>query len=310
MLRDQIRMEAFRRAIFQTVTPGDVVLDLGAGTGILTFWALQAGAKKVFAIEKTSILRTARKIARQNHLDGQICFIRGDSRDIQLPEQADLMVCELLGSFGIDEDILPLTYDARNRFLKEEARLVPQTLTLFVVPVEAPQVYDTISFWEDVYNFDYRPMKAYLANNTFVEVFSPETLLSDPQELKRIDLRISSQTRFKAHIECHIRRRGILHGFCGFFSTQLASGILLSNSPLNPPTHWKQLFFPSPEIVDLRKGDRVFIDLSTSRVKDLVHFNWTIEISSSGKITRLPGLSTFLGMLDSVEDLGVFSVSP
>ena len=310
MLRDHSRMEAFRRAIFQTVTPGDVVLDLGAGTGILAFWALQAGAKRVFAVEQTSILITARQIAKQNRLDDRICFIRGDSRDVQLPEQADLMVSELLGSFGIEEDVLPLTLDARNRFLKKGARLIPQALTLFVAPVEAPEVYDTISFWDNIYGFDYRPMKAYLTSSTWVETFSPKALLSDPRELKRIDLRGNSQTRLKTHIECRVQRRGVLHGFCGFFSAQLAPGILLSNSPLGPPTHWKQRFFPTPEPVELQEGDLILIDLSTSRVKGLVHFNWTIGTSSNGRVTGLHGLSTFLGMLDSVEDLRTFSVSP
>ncbi|MCD6170695.1 MAG: 50S ribosomal protein L11 methyltransferase [Candidatus Latescibacteria bacterium] len=310
MLKDHIRMEAFRQAIFQRVAPGDIVVDLGAGTCILAFWALQAGAQKVFAVEQTSILRTARQIARQNHLDGRICFIRGDSRDVQLPEQADLMVCEMLGSFGIEEDILPLSFDARRRFLKRGARLIPQVLTLFIVPVEAPETYDSISFWEDVYGFDYRPMKAYLTNSTWVEAFSPRALLSDPQELKRIDLRTNSETQLKASIECRIQRRGVLHGFCGFFSAQLAPGILLSNSPLGAPTHWNQRFFPSPEPAELRQGDKVLIDLSTSRVKGLLHFNWTIRICSDGRVTRLPGLSTFLGMLDSTEDLRDFSVSP
>ncbi len=63
MLSDNVRMDAFRKAIFETVKPGDIVIDFGAGTGILGLWALQAGAEKVYAIEKTDSIELAKSIA-------------------------------------------------------------------------------------------------------------------------------------------------------------------------------------------------------------------------------------------------------
>ncbi len=51
MLDNQIRKEAYKNASQEAVKPGMVVLDLGTGTGILGSWALQAGAKYLYAID-------------------------------------------------------------------------------------------------------------------------------------------------------------------------------------------------------------------------------------------------------------------
>ena len=75
LLSDGRRLRAARRALRETVRPGSVVVDLGAGTGILGFLALRAGAGRVYAIERHPILRLARAVAADNGYGDRVRFV-------------------------------------------------------------------------------------------------------------------------------------------------------------------------------------------------------------------------------------------
>src|SRR3954469_18961356 len=103
MLRDTVRNEAFQRALRAVVKPGDVVLDLGAGTGLLSILAAAAGAKKVYALERTKIADVARRMVERNGYKDIIEVREMDLEDTTLPEKADVLVSEWMGGFGVDE---------------------------------------------------------------------------------------------------------------------------------------------------------------------------------------------------------------
>ena len=78
MIRDRVRTEAFRRAIDAVVRPGDTVLDVGAGSGILSLFAAQAGAARVYAVEQTTIAVLAQQLAAANGFADIVQVIQGD----------------------------------------------------------------------------------------------------------------------------------------------------------------------------------------------------------------------------------------
>ena len=106
MICDRVRTEAFRRAIDSVVRPGDIVLDVGAGSGILSVFAARAGAARVYAVERTSVAVLAQELAAANGAADIVQVIHGDVMDVELPERVDVIVSEWLGGFGIDEGML------------------------------------------------------------------------------------------------------------------------------------------------------------------------------------------------------------
>lgn len=255
MLGDSIRMEAFREAIFSTVKPGDVVVDLGAGTGILGFWALQAGAKKVYAIEKTEAIDLARELAIVNGFEDKIEFIQKNSREVDLPERADVLISETLGSFAIDENTLHFTCDARDRFLKENGTMVPQAIELFVAPFEDSRIYEKLDFWRGIPGLDFSPAFDLFSKKIMIEEVATEHLLTGAISMGTIDLRTVENGDFEERAFISIRQSGTIHGVAGWFSVQLTNEINISTSPDAPQTHWKQAVFPFPNSAEVSEGD-------------------------------------------------------
>ena len=107
MLHDPVRMAAYEAAIAEAVKPGDVVVDVGSGTGILSFLALRAGARTVYGFEVSSLCLHATETAKLNFPGRDIHFQQLDLLKDDLPDlQADVIICELFGNFGIEEDLL------------------------------------------------------------------------------------------------------------------------------------------------------------------------------------------------------------
>ena len=255
MLSDQVRMTAYHQAIRKTVRPGDVVVDLGAGTGILGLWALQAGAEKVYAIEKTDAVHLARELARANHCEDKIEFIQANSIDVELPEKADVLISETLGSFGVDENTLAFTRDAVTRFLKADARIIPQALELYVAPLDDAGVYHKLDFWRQIPELDFSPAFELFSRKIMIESVKPQGLLAPATNVGQLDLTNLADTEYQARVYMQMTKPGILHGVAGWFHCRLCEGININTAPDQPETHWKQAFFPFRDPIEVIAGD-------------------------------------------------------
>jgi len=92
MIADGERLGAYTKAIAGVVRPGDTVLEIGCGPGVLALLACQAGARKVYAVDSQEIVHFARELAAANGFAERMEFIQSDSRRLQL-----LSRCHSLG---------------------------------------------------------------------------------------------------------------------------------------------------------------------------------------------------------------------
>src|SRR5712692_3682526 len=158
LLLDKIRCDAYREAILRTVRPSDVVVDLGAGTGLLSFFALQAGARHVYAIEMSAIADAAAELIEANGFQDRITLIRKSSKQARLPERCDVLVTETLSTFCFDtENIIEFVADARERFLKPGGRIVPESADTFLLPISS-EAFGLGQLPPRFYDLDYRPL--------------------------------------------------------------------------------------------------------------------------------------------------------
>jgi len=166
MLHDDRRTSDFLAAIAEGVGPGDVVVDLGTGSGVLAVAAARAGARHVYAIEATDIADVAERVFEVNGVGDRVTLVRGWSHDVELPERADVLVTETIGSEPLEEDILGAVLDARKRMLRPGATLIPNRLSLLARPLLLPDPAarqrsigpSAVARWRRLYGIDFQPL--------------------------------------------------------------------------------------------------------------------------------------------------------
>jgi len=280
MLTDEARAAAFEKAIESAVVKGDVVVDVGAGTGLLSMMACRAGASRVYAIEETRVIDLAMVLARENGFADRIVFVHGNSREVSLPERADRVVSETIGSFVFSEDLLPTMVDARERFLKPGGTLIPHRIVIRIVPIESFE--EGTGFWE-------RPLRGfnYTAAASRVAVGVPSAartirrshFLAGEQVLYDLDLRSASATmEFARTVEFTAHRDGRLHGFVASWEAELHDEITLRCGPEMPPLHWPVILFRLPRGLPVVAGDRIALTFKRKDAPGWV-WSWSAEVN-------------------------------
>ncbi|MFO0677578.1 MAG: 50S ribosomal protein L11 methyltransferase [Polyangiaceae bacterium] len=253
MLDDRARTSAFVEAVAKVVRPGDVVVDIGTGTGILAMAAARAGARRVYAVESSAIAKVARRAIVANGFSDVVEVVEGWSTEVTLPERCDVLVTELIGDDPLCERIVEVVADARKRLLKDDARVIPEELVVSVVPVtldggRTPTTVDAASIarWREWYGFDLSALRDALGDESprvmrpAVEMRSTTALGPDVTTFS-MDLRagvrkVPSVDRDGVvpsswDVSGTIDAPGQLEAFVMCFDARLAEGIRISTHP-------------------------------------------------------------------------------
>ncbi len=286
MLSDEIRCTRFREALLRVVPRGGTVLDVGAGTGILSIFAAQAGARKVYAVEETLMALEARELVARNGLAGRIEVLHSPIEDLVSSEKVDVIVSEWLGGFAIDENMLPPVLLARDRWLKSGGAMIPNRVDVWMAPCFLPGFEEKRRFWlGKPYGVD----MALVAERMYHELFyeqhdlSPEHLMSEAAVLWTIDVLSETVERsrkpFKAESIFIARKRGEINGLAAWFSADLGGGVLISTDPASPANHWGRVFLPLTRPLTVQQGNTISVNMACHPLGPLAtRSKWTVMV--------------------------------
>uniref|UniRef100_A0A093VAW1 type I protein arginine methyltransferase n=1 Tax=Talaromyces marneffei PM1 TaxID=1077442 RepID=A0A093VAW1_TALMA len=266
MLKDDVRTRSYRDAIYQNkhIFKDKVVLDVGCGTGILSMFAVRAGAKHVIGVDMSSIIEKAREIVAVNGMADKITLLQGKMEEVNLPfPQVDIIVSEWMGYFLLYESMLDTVLYARDRYLAPGGKIFPDQATIYVAGIEDGEYKDDkIGFWDNVYGFNYSPMKDVALTEPLVDTVEMKAVVTDPCAVLTLDLYTvtPADLSFKVPYSLPVKRNDFIHAIIAWFDIQFTAchkPITFSTGPHAKYTHWKQTVFYLRDVLTVEEEEAV-----------------------------------------------------
>lgn len=300
MIGDEHRTGPYVRALRKMVTPESVVLDLGAGFGFFAVLAATLGAKHAFAIETDEAIGLGPALARANGVGDRVTFYRGDSRQVTLPERANLLVEDLRGMTPFHLERLAVLRDARERLLTGDARYVALRDRIWAAAMRhsADQLGDLETTGADTWGVDLRSVRGHVVDGWRRVRSTPEELLLGGGLLGTLELATVSDPHFEGTTHWTPDAALVVDGFLVWFDAELSEGECFSTAPGPGQTVHGCLRLPLRD--PLPVPARAELALRFCAFPAAGDYAWTWECSVSdangGAVVRTPRQST-LGAL-------------
>lgn len=264
MLQDAVRTSTYRRSIVENVSDfaGKTVMDIGAGSGILSFFAAQTGAKLVYAVEASSMGEVIRALADSNDFGGSEIKVLMKAletiKDEEVPDKVDCLVSEPIGTFLFNERMIETYLCARDRFLKPGGKMFPNVGNLCIAPFSDTMLHweqqNKNGFWKNTsfYGVDLTAALKRCTKEHFcqpvVDYINPDCLVAKHHTM-RFDfatISIESLQNIDMPFDFEISQPCLIHGIAGWFDAVFEGSqttVTLSTAPWCPGTHWYQIRF-------------------------------------------------------------------
>ncbi len=300
MLSDSVRVGAYHEAIHRAVKPGDVVLDLGTGTGLLAFMAAKAGASKVYAVEHSDFIEVAKELGAANGFTN-IEFVQANSReftpidDAGNPVKIDVVLHEQMGDELFNENMIENLLDLRDRLLAPGGRILPSKFRLFAEPVSLKKEFRVHRIWEMPLpdGLDFRvlkdspvaePFMAGRPEQLWLRAGAVESTVGRPEPVLEFDvLEIAGPDDLIAthRVERTATADALVDGVAVWFEAVFDSDTgddqtTLTTSPLAPLTSWGNRMFRAE--TGVRTGDTLSFFLHMENLVDAS--TWQVGLES------------------------------
>ncbi|CAK7233582.1 Nuclear SAM-dependent mono-and asymmetric methyltransferase [Sporothrix curviconia] len=271
MLKDEVRTRSYMNAIVQNkhLFKDKVVLDVGCGTAILSMFAVKAGAKHVIGVDMSTIIYKAREIVKVNGMADKITLIQGKMEEVKLPyDHVDIIISEWMGYFLLYESMLDTVLYARDRYLVKDGGLIfPDKATIFAAGIEDGEYKDEkIGFWDNVYGFDYSPLKETALSEPLVDTVEIKAVVTDPANILTLDLYTctTKDLAFSANFSLHCKRDDFVHALVAWFDIEFSAchkPVRFSTGPHTKYTHWKQTVLYLKDTLAVQEGEEIACEL-------------------------------------------------
>lgn len=285
---DDVRTDAYRTALAAVVTPDSVVMDLGAGTGILGLLAAQAGARHVYAVEEGPIAALASQIVEASGYSDRVTVIAESSLTTELPEPADVVVCDQLFGAVIEAQMPRLLADARHRHLRPNGVLMPSRYVVTATPVEMSTLNRRIARLQTVDHVDLQPLVTATVNTVAqcnVNEIAP--LAKGAPLIGPVD---ADDMEAQPGEAVFAPTAGRVDGIALTWEAELAPGVWMSNGG-DHPIDRAVAVLPLHEPTTVSGNDTVSVALTFRPRLGLV--DWTVSVNGESAQKQ----STFLGSL-------------
>ncbi len=275
MMNDAPRNDAFEAAITAAIGvrgPQARVLDIGAGSGLLSLMAARAGAETVVACEMEPLIADmAQHIVAANGYADRITVHAKPSTDLaigtELDAPADILVSEILSSDLLTEKVLDTFEDAHRRLLAPDAIVIPRAASAMGCLVASDTLAD-YAFVGDVSGFDLSPFNALAQQRLPIHgTMTGWERLSDDVELVRLDLTQTKHDGVLARLSIPVTASGRAIGIVQWMHIDLWPGITFDNHPDRySDGGWLQILHSFPAPIDVVAGETLDIAVGHDRI--------------------------------------------
>ncbi|OBZ82277.1 putative histone-arginine methyltransferase 1.4 [Choanephora cucurbitarum] len=318
MLQDTVRTSTYRSSILLNGPKSfkdKLVMDVGAGSGILSYFAVQAGAKKVYAVEASGMANKMKKLVsaadtgKNAFLKDKVEVINAKIEDPNLPiPKVDTIISEPIGVLLFHERMLESYIYARDHYLKEGGALYPSKGNIYLAPfTDATLWSETMAkarFWEQTsfYGIDFSPLYKDARDEMFgmpvVGHFDPRSLITTPSLFDTYPVDFSTVTLNQLQdmtipFSWPAQYTGLMHGVAGWFDLvfapppydqpnpeDLGTTIEMSTGPAAERTHWQQVRFLFKEPLAVNAGQKLR-GWMRCIVNDMRSYTIFVEITAS-----------------------------
>ncbi|CAH8364402.1 unnamed protein product [Eruca vesicaria subsp. sativa] len=297
MLKDVVRTKTYENVIYQNkfLIKDKVVLDVGAGTGILSLFCAKAGAKHVYAVECSQMADMAKEIVKANGFSDVITVLKGKIEEIELPTpKVDVIISEWMGYFLLFENMLDSVLYARNKWLVDGGVVLPDKASLFLTAIEDSEYKEEkIEFWNNVYGFDMSCIKKKAMMEPLVDIVDPKHIVTDSRLLKTMDISkmSSGDASFTAPFKLVAQRNDYIHALVAYFDvsfTMCHKLLGFSTGPKSKATHWKQTVMYLEDVLTVCEGETITGSMSVSyNKKNPRDIDIKLSYSLNGKHSKI-----------------------